>query len=405
MTLGQALRLGPIMLGLAACLGSGQALAAKAYDPGVTDREIKLGQTMPYSGPLSAYGTIGKATAAYFAKINADGGVNGRKITLVSLDDSYSPPKTVEQTRKLVEDEGVFLLFESLGTPTNVAVQKYLNAAKVPQLFLQSGANRWNDPKTYPWSIPGLPGYGAEARIYAKYVLANKPAAKIAVLYQNDDFGKDFLKGFRDGLGAEADRMIVASQTYETTDPSVDSQIIALAGSGADTFFSMSLQRQTSQGIRKASEVNWHPLHFIPLVSNSLRTVLTPAGVERAAGIVSTSIYKDPSDPKWQSDAEYQAWLDWMKRYYPEGSTVESLNVAAYTEAALMVEVLRRCGDELTRENAIRQATSLRDLKLPMLLPGISVTVTPDDYSPFRNFQMIRFDGSQWVPLGAPVGG
>jgi branched-chain amino acid transport system substrate-binding protein len=400
----------PLRWSSAAILSAGLLLAAAAQaqpaaEPGVTATEIKIGQTAPFSGPVSVVATVVRASAAYIEKINAAGGVGGRKITLISLDDGYAPPKTVEQTRKLVEGDGVFLMFSSVGTPTNAAVQKYLNAKGIPQLFVQSGAARWNDPKTYPWSIAGLPDYDSEARAYAKYLLANKPAARIGVLYQNDDLGRDYLKGLKAGLGDHAAQMIVAEQTYEITDPTVDSQIINLRRAGADTLFSFALQRTTAQAVRKVAETGWHPLFFVPLVSNSIHTVLTPAGLDNAKGLMSAAVYKDPSDPRWQNDADYLEWLAWMKQYYPNGNVSEQLNVAGYTFAQLLVEVLRRCDGNFTRENVMRQATHLDHLKLPMLLPGITVRTQPDDYRLYRQFQLQRFDGQRWVLEGTPVGG
>jgi branched-chain amino acid transport system substrate-binding protein len=387
-----------------ALLAAGPALAERAYGPGVSDGEIKLGQTMPYSGPLSAYSTVGKAIAAYFAKVNAEGGVNGRRITLISLDDGFSPPKTLEQTRRLIEQENVLLIFAALGTATNAATQKYLNERKVPQLFIQSGASRWNDPQHFPWSVPGLPSYVTEAGAYARYILANRPAARIAVLYQNDDFGKDYLRGLREGLGERSHSMIIAEQSYEVTDPTVDSQIITLAGSGADTFLAASTQKATSQAIRKADEIGWHPLFFVSAIASSVKSVLIPAGPERAVGLISAAFFKDPTDPHWQNDADYADWRAWMKQYYPEGSTAEQLNVAGYWTAAAMTEILRRCGDNLTRENVLREVTHLDRLALPMLLPGIAITTTPEDYRPFRRSQLVRFDGKQWVAFGQPIG-
>ncbi|HYM02360.1 MAG TPA: ABC transporter substrate-binding protein [Stellaceae bacterium] len=397
-----------LTIALAAALAlvslSRPAAAQKSYDPGVTDTEIKLGQTMPFSGPLSAYSTVGRAMAAYFAKVNAEGGVNGRKITLISLDDGFSPPKTVEQTRKLVEQDGVFLIFASLGTATNAAVQKYLTEKKVPQLFIQSGASRWNDPEHFPWSVPGLPNYVAEARAYAQYILATKPDARIAVLYQNDDFGKDYLRGFRGALGERAGEMIVGEQSYDVTDPTIDSQIISLSGTGADTFLSASTQKATSQAIRKADEVGWHPQVFLSAIASSIKSVLIPAGVERAVGIISAAFTKDPTDPQWQKDADYQAWAAWMKEYYPDGNPTEQLNAAGYWTAALMTEVLRRCGDTLTRDNVMAQVTHIEDMALPMLLPGITVSISPENYLLFKRTQLVRFDGTRWVPLGKPIG-
>jgi branched-chain amino acid transport system substrate-binding protein len=394
-----------VAMSFATIVWSHTSWAEKAYGPGVSDTEIKLGQTMPLSGPASAYATVGKAMAAYFAKVNAEGGVNGRKITLITLDDGFAPPKTVEQTRRLVEQEDVLATMGSLGTATNAAIEKYMNEHKVPQLFIQSGAGRWNDPEHYPWSVPGLPGYIAESRAYARYILANKPDGKIAVLYQNDDFGKDYLKGLRAGLGDKADAMIIATQSYEVTDPTVDQQIISLAGSGADVLLTASLGKSTSQAIRKTAEIGWHPLILLSYVSSSVTTVLQPAGLEASTGIVSSNVYKDPGDPQWADDPAFKDWLAWMKQYLPDGNVHEQLNVSGYSTAMAMVEVLRRCGDDLTRENVLKEMTHLDALSEPMLQPGIAMTITPTDYELFKRFRMMRFDGTRWVPMGEPIGG
>ncbi len=389
-----------------ALLAAISALPATALAaPGVGDGEILLGQTMPYSGPISAYSTVGKAMAGFLDKINDEGGINGRKIRLISLDDGYSPPKTVEQTRKLVEEQQVFFMFGSLGTAAQSAVQKYLNAKQVPQLFIQSGARKWNDPQHFPWSMAGLPSSYTEARAYARYLLGVKPEAKVAVLYQNDDFGKDYLAGLQDGLGDRARAMIASVRSYEVTDPTIDSQIASLADSGADTFFSFSVGKATVQAIRKVGDIGWHPLFFITSVSQSKATVLAPAGLDRAAGIISAAFEKDPSDPQWAEDADVREFRAWMKRYYPEGNDGELLNVAGNIEARLVVEVLRRCGNDLSRENVLRQATHLDHLALPLLLPGIAVSTTPEDYRVIRELRMQRFDGARWVLFGDPVGG
>jgi len=373
--------------------------------PGVNGGEILLGQTMPYSGPISAYSTVGKAMAAYLDAINDQGGIDGRKIRLLSLDDGYSPPKAVEQTRRLVEEDQVFFIFGSMGTASQSAVQKYLNAKQVPQLFIQSGARKWNDPQHFPWSMAGLPNYYTEAHAYAKYLLATKPEAKIAVLYQNDDFGKDYFAGLRDGLGERAAAMIVSTQSYEVTDPTIDQQITSLAASGADTFLSFSVGKATVQAIRKVAELGWHPLFFITSVSQSKATVLTPAGLDHATGIISAAFEKDPSDPQWAEDADIRDYRAWMKRYYPAGDPDDLLNVAGDIEARLVVEVLRRCGNDLTRENVLRQATHLDHLQLPLLLPGITVSTTPQDYRVIRALRLQRFDGTRWVLFGDPIGG
>ena len=379
--------------------------AAALAAPGGGDSGLLLGQTMPYSGPISAYSTVGKAMAAYLDKVNDEGGVNGRKIRLISLDDGYSPPKTVEQTRRLVEQDQVLFIFGSLGTATQSAVQRYLNAKKVPQLFIQSGARKWNDPQHFPWSMAGLPSSYTEAGAYARYLLAVKPQARIAVLYQNDDFGKDYLAGLRDGLGERAHAMIASTQSYEVTDPTIDSQVATLAASGADTLFSFSVGKATVQAIRKTADIGWRPLFFITSVSQSKATVLTPAGLDRANGIISAAFEKDPSDPQWAADADVREYRAWMKRYYPAGDPGDLLNVAGDIEARLVVEVLRRCGDDLSRENVRRQATHLDRVALPLLLPGITVSTTPQDYRVIREFRLQRFDGTRWVLFGDPVGG
>ena len=380
------------------------ALAQKNYDPGVSDAEIKIGQTMPYSGPASAYGTIGRAELAYFAMINRAGGVNGRKITLLSLDDSLSPPKTVEQTRKLVEQENVLLMFSTLGTPTSMAVRKYLNERQVPQLFVSSGATAWGDYQHYPWTMGWQPNYQTEARIYAKYILENRPDARIALLYQDDDYGKDYLKGLRDGLGERADKMLVAVASYETSDPSVDSQVAALEGSGADVFFNGGTPKFGAQAIRKAYDLGWHPLQFLASVSSSVSAVLVPAGLDKAKGIISIGYLKDPTDPQWQSDQGFRDWLAFMRSDYPEGNIADNYNVTGYSLAQTLVEVLKRCGDDLTRKRVMKEAARLY-LALPMLLPGIRIKTGPDDFRPLKEMRLERFDGQIWVPFTDVISG
>lgn len=374
--------------------------AEKSYGPGVTDTEIKVGQTMAYSGPTSAFGTIGKSEAAFFQMINERGGVNGRKLRLISLDDGYSPPRTVEQTRRLVEEEQVLLMFGSLGTAQNTAVQKYLNVKKVPQLFIGSISNKWNDPKNFPWSMALPVPPRIEAAIYADYILANHPGAKIAVLYQNDDFGKDYLASLKNALGTKAATMVVAEASYEPTDPTVDSQIVTLKGSGADVFMNFSTPKAGAQAIRKVYDIGWKPHHFVSVASTSVAAVLIPAGLEKSAGLISATFAKDPTDPSWQNDREVKEWFAWMKRYYPEGNTADLLNVTGYFQAAALVEVLKKCGDDLTRENVMRQAANLKDVELPMLLPGVRMNTTATDYVPFKQMQMRRFDGTRWVRFG-----
>ncbi len=378
--------------------------AEKKYGPGVTDTEIKIGQTMPYSGPLSAFGTIGRAQTAYFEMINSKGGVNGRKVTLLSLDDGYSPPKTIEQTRKLVESDEVLLLFSSFGTPPNTAAMKYLNAKGVPQLFIAATGMKWGDPKNFPWTMAFLPSQKTGTAGYVQYLLKNRPDAKIAVLNQNDDFGKDYVRALREHLGAKADKMIVAEATYESTDPGVDSQIATLKGSGADTFFSFASPKFAAQSIRKAYDIGWKPLFFIPYSAQSVTAVLQPAGLDKSVGVISSAYVKDPTDPQWKNDAATKEWLAWMKQYYPEGDVAEIYNVYAYTNAQLLIQVLKQCGDNLTRENVMRQAANLKSFELPMLLPGVRINTGANDYDPIKQLQLMRFDGRQWVRFGEITG-
>jgi ABC-type branched-subunit amino acid transport system substrate-binding protein len=353
---------------------------------------------------LSVFGTIGRAEAAYFEKVNDEGGIDGRKITLISLDDAYAPPKTVEQTRKLVEQEEVLALFSSLGTPTNTAIHKYVNARKVPHLFLSTGASKWGDPQHFPWTMGWAPNYRQEGAIYARFILRTYPQARIAVLYQNDDFGKDFLQGFQAGLGEMSGKMIVAQATYEPTDPTVDSQITTLKASGADTFFDIAAPKAAAQAIRKAHDLGWRPLHLLQSVAASISTTLKPAGLDNAVGVVSSAYYKDPTDPQWAGDPGVAAYLAWMKRYYPAGNPDDVLNVWGYSQAQTMEQVLKQCGDDLTRENVMRQAANLKNLQLPMLLPGIKINTSPTDYYPIKQVQLMKFDGRQWVRFGEVLG-
>jgi ABC-type branched-subunit amino acid transport system substrate-binding protein len=389
----------PVVLAVSLAVGSGVVLADKKYGPGVTDAEIKIGQTQPYSGPASSYGTIGKAEAAYFKMINDQGGVNGRRINLISLDDGYSPPRAVEQIRRLVEQEHVLLLFNTLGTPTNTAIHKYVNARRVPHILLATGATKWGDPEHYPWTIGFQPYYQAEARIYAKYIRQIKPNAKIAILYQNDDYGKDYVKGFKDGLGDKAS-LIVKEVSYEVTDPTIDSQIVALQASGADVFFNVSIPKFAAQSIRKTHDLGWKPLHIINSVATFVASVLVPAGLDKSVGLVSTSWFKDPTDPQWKDDSATKDWLAWMKKYYPDGNLEDANNVYGYTVSQALVEVLKRCGDDLTRENVMRQVANLKELALPMLLPGIKVNTSPTDFYPVEQMQLMRFDRKQWIRFG-----
>ena len=384
----------------ALCAGGCTTTAsAKEYGPGVTDTQITIGQTMAYSGPASAYGTIGRAEAAYFAKVNAEGGINGRQIRMLSLDDGYSPPKTVELTRRLVEQEQVLLLFSSLGTSPNVAVHKYLNANRVPQLFIASTGMQWNDPQNFPWTIALAPNQKTNIADQVKYLVRHYPNARVAVLYENTDFGREYRAVLKQLLGDAAQRMIVGEAAYETSDPSVDTQIIALKGTGADTFFNFSTAKFAAQAIRKIYDIGWRPLHFMPSAVASIATVLKPAGLEKSIGLIADAYWKDPTDPQWKDDVAVREYLAWLKRYYPEGDVSEIQNVFGYSAAQLMVHVLRQCGDDLTRDNIIRQATHLKELQLPMLLPGIRIDTSPTDYLPIEQTRMIRFDGVGWVPL------
>ncbi len=375
------------------------AVAQKKYDPGATDTEIKVGNTMPYSGPASAYGTIGKAIGAYFDKVNAEGGINGRKIKYTTLDDSYNPAKAVEQVRKLVEEDEVLLVFSPLGTAVNTAIQKYMNSHKVPQLFVATGASKWGDYKDFHWTMGWLPSYQAEGQIYARHILETKPSAKIGVLYQNDDYGKDYLKGLEEGLGAKAKTMIVSKVTYEVTDPTIDSQMVSLKASGADTFVNITTPKFAAQAIKKAAEIGWKPTHYLNNVSASVGSVLTPAGLQNAVGLITTAYLKDPTDTQWHSGKEYQDWKAWMGKYYPSGNLTDSGNVYGYSVAQTMAQVLKQCGDNLTRDNVMKQAANL-DMTLPMALPGVNVKTSPTDYYPIQREQLARFDGKTWVLFG-----
>jgi len=386
-------------------LASGVAFAAGQYGPGVSDTEIKIGNTMPYSGPASAYGAIGKAETAYFNMINEQGGINGRKINFVTRDDGYSPPKTVEVVRKLVEEDQVLFIFNPLGTPPNTAIQGYLNDNKVPQLFVATGADKWNDPKHFPWTMGYQPSYRIEARIYGHYILKNLPNAKIAVLYQNDDFGKDYLIGLREALGDKADKLIIATQTYETTDPTVDSQLVSLQGSGADVLLTAAIPKFAAQAIRKVYDIGWKPTHFMTNVSSSVGAVFRPAGPEKGIGIISAAYGKDPTDPQWQDAPDFKEWLAWMTKYNPSASVADANNVYGYGVAYLLVQVLKACGDNLTRENVMKQAASLHSLTGPMALPGITISTSPTDYAPIKQMQLEKFDGNTWQLFGEVISG
>ena len=378
--------------------------AEKKYGPGASDSEIKIGNTNPYSGPASAYGTIGRAESAYFKMINDQGGVNGRKINFISLDDGYSPPRTVEQVRKLVEQEQVLFLAGTLGTPPNSAIHKYVNAKGVPHIFVNTGATKWGDPKNFPWTMGFNLNYQAEGHIYAQYILENKPAARIAILFQNDDYGKDYVKGLKDGLGDKAAKMVVAEASYEVTDPTIDSQIFTLKASGADTFFNVTTPKFAAQAIRKVHDMGWKPLHILNNVSNSVGSVLMQAGPEKSVGLISATYFKDPVDPQWQKDAEFKAYSEWFGKYYPEGDIKDVFNVAGYLIAQGVVHVLKACGDDLSRENVMKQMASIKDVQMPMMLPGVKWNTGTEDFYLIESAQLARFDGKEWVRFGKIIG-
>ena len=380
------------------------ALAQKKYDVGASDTEIKIGNTMPYSGPASAYGTIGKVETAYFKKINDEGGINGRKINFISLDDGYSPPKTVEMVRRLVEQDEVLFVFGSLGTAMNTAIRKYMNAKKVPQLLIATGASSWNDPLNYPWTMGFQPSYQAETTIYAKHILQTRPNAKIGVLYQNDDYGKDYLKGLKDGLGDKGTRMIVAEVSYEVTDPTIDSQIVQLQSSGADVFVNITTPRFAAQAIRKAYDIGWKPVQYLNNTSISVAAVLQVAGLEKSVGLISAGYNKVPGDPEWDNDPAMNEWRAFMRKYYPDGNLADSSNIFGYAAARTLVQVLKQCGDNLTRENVMKQAASLKKFDTGVALPGILISTSSTDFAPIKSVQLERFDGKKWVRFGDVMG-
>jgi branched-chain amino acid transport system substrate-binding protein len=392
----------PAVALLAAALAA-PAVAQKKYDPGATDSEIKIGNTNPYSGPASAYGTIGKTIAAYFTMLNEKGGINGRKLNFVTYDDGYSPPKAVEMARKLVEQDEVLFVFQTLGTPSNTAIQKYMNAKKVPQLFVATGATKWDDPKHFPWTMGWQPNYQTEGKIYAQHILKNKPNAKIGVLYQNDDFGKDVLKGLKDGLGAKGQKLIVKEVTYEVSDPTVDSQIIQLQASGADVFVNITTPKFAAQAVRKVYDIGWKPVHYLNNVGASVGSVLKPAGFEKSVGVITTNYLKDYSDKQWANDAGMKKYEEFMKKYYPEGNLVDASNVYGYTAARTLEQVLKQAGDNLTRANIMKQAASLKNLELDTLLPGIKINTSPDDFAPIEAVQLARFNGEQYELFGEVI--
>jgi ABC-type branched-chain amino acid transport systems, periplasmic component len=384
-------------------LAAAPAFAQKQYGPGASDTEIKIGNTIPYSGPASAYGIIGKVEAAYFKMLNESGGINGRKINYISLDDGYSPPKAVEMARRLVEQEQVLFMVSTLGTPSNSAIHKYMNQKKVPHLFLATGASKWNDPKDFPWTMGFNPNYQSEGKLYAKDILAKHPNAKIAVLYQNDDYGKDYLKGFTEGLGDKAKTMIVKAVTYEVTDPTVDSQIVTLQASGADVFFNITTPKFAAQAIRKVADVGWKPVHYLNQVSASVGSVLKPAGLDKSVGLISMQYIKDPTDPQWANDAAMKDYFDFMKKYLPDADPADGSAIYGMAAAQLTAQVLKQCGDNLTRENVMKQAASLKNYQIPLAQPGVLASTSANDYAVFQTMQLVRFDGKTWAGFGSPV--
>ena len=394
-------------IALAAVLATAVASTAQAqkkYDPGATDTEIKVGNIMPYSGPASAYATIGKTEAAYFNRLNSEGGINGRKINFISYDDGYSPPKAVEQARKLVESDEVLLIFNPLGTPSNSAIQKYMNAKKVPQLFVSTGAAKWNDPKNFPWTMGWQPNYQTEARIYAKYILQNYPGKTIGILYQNDDFGKDYVIGMHEGLGDLANKLIVVESSYETTSPTVDSQVVQIKGANPDIFINIATPKFAAQAIKKVGELAWHPVQFVTNVSASVGSVLKPAGYENDQGILSAAYLKDPNDPMWKNDPAMNEWRAFMTKWYPEGDQADASTTFGYAVAKGLEQVLRQCGDDLTRENVMKQAANL-NFEIGVFLPGTKIKTSPTDFAPLEQLQMMRFKGESWELFGPLMSG
>jgi branched-chain amino acid transport system substrate-binding protein len=389
----------------AAALTLGSRTASAANAPGITDTEIKIGQTMPYSGPASAYGVIGKADVAYFKMINEAGGVNGRKLNLISLDDGYSPPKAVEQTRRLVEQEQVAFIFNSLGTPSNAAIRPYLTENKVPQLFIATGAAMWSDPKNFPWTMGWQPNYQTEATIFGKHIAANHPDAKIGVIFQNDAFGKDYLIGMKVGLGADRLGMIVKEASYETSEPTVDSQIVSLQGAGADLLVIAATPKFAAQAIRKTFDIGWTPIRYMTDVSQSIASVMKPAGVEKSKGVITAVYGKDPTDARWKDDAGFKEYAAFIGKYMTPGDLIDANAVYGFGAAATMVQVLKQCGADLSRENVMKQAANIKDLELPMLLPGMKINTSPDNFSPIRQEQLASFNGESWAPFGDLLAG
>ncbi len=389
-----------LIVPLAMLAGVAVAHAQNKYGPGASDSEVLIGQTNPYSGPLSAYSTQGKAQTAYYNMINEQGGVNGRKIKLISLDDGYSPPKTVEHHRRLVESDEVMGIVGTMGTPTNSAIVKYMNAKSVPHIFLATGASKWGDYKSSPWTMGWYPTYRSEGVIYGTYIRENMKDAKIAILSQNDDYGKDFVAGFKAGLGEAAGKLIVKELTYEVSEPTVDSQVVNLKASGANVLFSASTAKAAAQTIKKAAELDWKPTHFLVQNANSIATVLTPAGLNNAVGLISTAYIKDPVDPQFANDEGMKWYLAFMKKYYPDGDVNDPQNQIGVLIGATFVQVLKQCGNDLTRENLMKQANAIKNLELPLLLPGIKLNTSAEDHYPIEQFQLVKFDGKTWARFG-----
>ena len=392
----------PAATAVGVALAAGAAMAANA--PGVTDTEIKIGNTNPYSGPASSYGTIGKAIKAFFDKVNAEGGVNGRKINFVTVDDGYSPPKTKEMFRRLIERDRVAFIFQSLGTPTNSAVHRYINKKKVPHLFVATGATKWGDPQNFPWTIGWQPNYQTSGKIFANYVLKNHPNGKIGILFQNDDYGKDYVIGLKAALGAKAKSMIVREESYEVTDPTIDSQVVNLKASGADIFYNISIPKFAAQAIKKVYDIGWKPVHLLNDVSTSVSSVLKPAGLDKSKGVISAAYLMDPTDPAWKDHPEYKAWLAFMDKYYPNGDKTNGFNAYGYSVAHTMLKVLQQAGNDLSRENIMKEAANIKNYRSPLLLPGITVNTGPNDFYPIEQMQMQKFDGTTWVRFGEIVG-
>jgi branched-chain amino acid transport system substrate-binding protein len=385
---------------VAIALSASSAYAQKKYDTGATDTEIKIGQTVPFSGAYSVYANIGKTQAAYIRMINDQGGINGRKLNLIQYDDAYSPPKTVEQVRKLVEGDEVLFTFQIIGTAANAAVQKYLNGKKIPQLLASTGAAKFTDPKNFPWTMAYNPNYVVEGRIYGSYILKEHPNAKIGILYQNDDMGKDYVAGLKASLGDKAAKMIVAEASYEVSDPTIDSQVLKIKDAGADLFYSASTPKQAAQAIRKIHELNWHPVHILDINASPVSATLQPAGLEASKGVISVQYGKDPADPTWKDDAGLKKYLDFMAKYFPDGDKMNTVNTYGYSTAQLLVQILKQCGDDLTRENIMKQAASLKDVELDLALPGMKINTGPDDYRVNKQLQLMKFNGERWELFG-----